>query len=86
MESPDRLLCVPGEEQLNALQSQFLFELLFDFFFYFCDYFSVAFIYSLYICIYTTHMCMYVCVYIYSIYSKTEDQTLAGKRNVIISQ
>ena len=29
---------------------------------------------------------MYVCVYIYSIYSKTEDQTLAGKRNVIISE
>ena len=43
-------------------------------------------LFSLYICIYTTHVCMYVCVYIYSIYSKTEDQTLAGKRNVIISE
>lgn len=43
-------------------------------------------LFTVYIYVYTPHTCMYVCVYIYSIYSKTEDQTLAGKRNVIISE
>lgn len=53
--------------------------------FYFCDYFSIAFqwliLFRLYICEYIPHTRVCMCVwYIYSIYSKTEDQTLAGKR------
>lgn len=38
MEGPDRLLPVPGEEQLSALWLQsFLLEVLLDSLFYFCD-------------------------------------------------
>ena len=85
MENPDRLLCVPGEEQLNALQSQFLFELLFLFLFLWSDTFLLLlndWFHLIYIYIYTVYIPHTVCVwYIYSIYSKTEDQTLAGKRN-----
>lgn len=78
------IMLAPGEEQLNALQSPFcsLISLLFLWLLFNC--FQWLILFRLYICIYTTHTAAYVCG-TYGIYSKTEDQTLAGKRNIIIS-